>query len=114
MKLDLYKGSVDPIYFNFVDKNDLPDNISGAARGSFVIKDGYSATSTLLVCTTDDASFTVEASNHRCKATPQQGDMDTIPVGVYIGEVVLDFGSSLRHTAPFIVEIHPYLVNNVP
>lgn len=113
MKLDLYKNSVDPIYFNFVDKNDLPDNIAGATRGSFVIKDGYSATTTLLTCTTDDNSFEVQASQSRCKATPQQEQMDDIPVGTYIGEVILDFGT-LRHTKPFIVEVHDILVNNVP
>ena len=107
MILELFVGSADTIYLNFVDEQDLEDNISSFQRARFIVKDGYSAADPILDKSTSIGGLTIDIPNHRIVVS-LDGSEGLIP-GTYIGECLIDTGAGVKHTHPFIVVIRPVL-----
>lgn len=113
--LVLTKGNTVPIQLDFLDENGNPESLTLADKAQFAIKESTQSTTPVFSWDTDAGNLTIDVPNSRLTAVLTLAQSENLPVGVFLGQSVVRFGSEedWRYSEIFQVKILPAVAERI-
>jgi hypothetical protein len=99
----LFKGDTAPFVFKLAKESGASEDLTGLTGASFIVKDTVSS-QTAVLSLTIGSGLTVEQPD-RIVATLTSQQADGLPVGTFLGQMILTFGTVVRRSELFQVRL---------